>query len=52
MVGSNVGLGAVLRVGVAGAVGVGVLVGVLALLGAPEITELRNRFRPAPQPAA
>jgi len=52
MVGSNVGLGAVLRVGVAGAVGVGVLIGVLALLGAPEIAELRKRFRPAPQPAA
>jgi len=52
LVGSNVGLGAALRVSVAGAVGIGVLVGVLLLLGAPEITELRNRLRRTPQPAA
>ena len=45
-VGGNSGFPAVARVGVAGTVGVVVYLGVLALLKAPELEALRNKFRP------
>ncbi|MDO9174815.1 MAG: polysaccharide biosynthesis C-terminal domain-containing protein, partial [Actinomycetota bacterium] len=47
LVGGNSGAEALLRVGVGGIVGVAVFVGVLVVLQAPEIDELRERFRPA-----
>ena len=46
LVGANSGAGAVVRVGVATIVGAVVYVGVLAVLRAPELDELKGRFRP------
>ncbi|CAN5435857.1 murein biosynthesis integral membrane protein MurJ [soil metagenome] len=43
-VGANAGLGALVRVGVAGGVAIAVYIGVLALLRAPELQALRTRF--------
>ena len=48
LVGGNAGLPALVRVGVAGTVAIAVYVGVLALLKAPELQALRNKFRPTP----
>ena len=47
LVGDNVGLGAVARVGAATIVGVAVYMGILAVLQAPELIELRSRLHPA-----
>lgn len=47
LVGGNSGAEALLRVGVGGVVGVAVFVGVMVVLQAPEVDELRGRFRPA-----
>ena len=46
-VGSNSGAGAVLRLTAGTVTGVAVYLGVLAVLRAPELDELRHRFRPA-----
>ena len=48
LMGDNAGAGAALRVVVGGVVGVGVYLSVLLILQAPEIEELRTRFRPSP----
>lgn len=47
LVGDNAGAGAVLRTVVAAIVGIGVYVGLLLLMNAPELEELRRKFRPS-----
>ena len=52
LVGGNAGIGSLSRVLAGTVVGTVVYVGMLLLLKAPELDELRRRFRPAAQPAA
>jgi putative peptidoglycan lipid II flippase len=52
LVGSNVGLGALVRVSVSSVVGMAVYLGLLAAMRSPELHELTTRLRRSPQAAA